>query len=153
MSIRKALGEALEQALKEGIYESPKETYGESIEDRGSQITFSSLGQKAPLDVKQGWDPDRKKRQAIAKIIEPKVPQFDVVIGGMTSIDVTRKGVNKAYGIKKIEAYLKLSPEKILFIGDALFEGGNDFPAKSTGVDCQQVSGPEETLKLIKSWI
>ena len=145
--------EALAKSLVEGGYEEPKEIFGMTIEDRGSQITFSAIGQKAPIDIKKNWDPDRVKRQNITKILAPMVPQFDVVIGGMTSIDITRKGVNKAYGIRKIEGYLKLGPEKILFVGDALFEGGNDFPAKSTGVDCKQVSGPEETLELIKSWV
>ena len=144
--------QALDDSLKEAGFVPGEEKYGELIEDRGSQITFSALGQQAPIEAKKVWDPDRLKRQAIAKILAPKVPQFDVVIGGMTSIDITRKGVNKAYGIRKIEGYLKLSPEKILFVGDALFEGGNDFPAKSTGVDCKQVSGPEETIELIKSW-
>lgn len=143
--IRQTLGDA----LKEAGFVAEENKYGDLIEDRGSQITFSALGQQAPIEAKKGWDLDRVKRQAIAKILAPKVPQFDVVIGGMTSIDITRKGVNKAYGIRKIEGYLKLSPEKILFVGDALFEGGNDFPAKSAGVDCKQVSGPEETL----AWI
>ncbi len=149
MSIRVAL----EEALKEGGYVQPRELYGETIEDRGSQITFSALGQEAPLEVKAAWDHDRSKRERIAKLLSAKIPQFEVVVGGMTSIDITRRGVDKAYGIKKMEGFLSLSPDKILFVGDALFEGGNDYPAKSTGVDCQQVSGPEETLKLINSWL
>ena len=153
MKIRVALGEALDEALKEGIYAEPKEVYGETIEDRGSQITFSALGQKAPLNVKESWDPDRTKRREIEKILAPKIPEFDVVIGGMTSIDITHLGVNKAYGIKNIEEFLKLGPGKILFVGDGLFPGGNDFPAESTGVDFKQVSGPAETLGIIESWL
>ncbi len=144
---------ALEEALKEGGYEQPDEVFGETVEDRGSQITFSAIGQSAPLDVKAVWDHDRSRRGRIAKILAQKIPQFEVVVGGMTSIDITRRGVDKAYGIKKMEGFLSLSPDKILFVGDALFEGGNDYPAKSTGVDCEQVSGPEETLKLINVWL
>ena len=144
---------ALEEALKEGGYEQPSEIFGETIEDRGSQITFSALGQKAPLEAKAVWDHNRAKRERIAKILASKVPQFEVVVGGMTSIDITRRGVDKAYGIKKMEGYLSLAPEKILFVGDALFEGGNDEPARTTGVDCEQVAGPEETLKLINGWL
>jgi HAD superfamily hydrolase (TIGR01484 family) len=144
---------ALDLALKELPFLKPETTYGDQIEDRGSQITFSALGQKAPLAAKAAWDPDRSKREALAKSLLAKLPEFDVTIGGMTSDDVTHHGVNKAYGIRKIEGYLKLGMDKILFVGDALMPGGNDYPAKSTGVDCKQVSGPEETLKLINSWL
>ncbi len=145
--------QALDEALNELPFLKSETTYGDQIEDRGSQITFSALGQQAPLTEKAAWDPDRSKREALAKSLLAKLPEFDVTIGGMTSDDVTHHGVNKAYGIRKVEGYLKLGQDKILFVGDALMPGGNDFPARSTGVDCKQVSGPEETLKLIDSWL
>lgn len=144
---------ALNSALISARYEKPAKPFGQLIEDRGSQITFSALGQSAPLELKQAWDPSREKRELIVSFLKTKLPEFDVRIGGTTSIDITRRGVNKAYGIRKLEEFLKLSPESILFVGDALFPGGNDYPAKSTGVDCKQVSGPEETKKLIASWL
>ena len=74
-------------------------------------------------------------------------------IGGTTSIDITRRGVNKAYGIHKLEQYLKIPIDRMVFVGDALFYGGNDYPAKTTGVDCISVTGPEETKKLIEGWL
>jgi phosphomannomutase len=37
--------------------------WGEQIEDRGSQITFSALGQQAPLEEKERWDSDFAKRK------------------------------------------------------------------------------------------
>ncbi len=125
--------------------------YGDLIEDRGSQITFSALGQNAPLELKSSWDPTRTKREKIVEILRTRMPEFDVRVGGYTSIDITKRGVNKAFGIRKLEEYVKLRPEQVLFVGDTLFHGGNDFPAKATGVDCIQVSGPEETRKLIES--
>jgi phosphomannomutase len=36
----------------------PEMVWGELIEDRGSQITFSAIGQQAPLEEKKRWDPD-----------------------------------------------------------------------------------------------
>jgi len=48
------------------------------MEDRDSQITMSALGQEAPLDVKQTWDPDFKKRTKIKAILDPMIPQFSV---------------------------------------------------------------------------
>lgn len=144
---------SINSALKQAGYEQPAKMYGQAIEDRGSQITFSAIGQQAPIDIKSAWDPDRKKRAAIVSFLQPKIPEFDVRIGGSTSIDITKKGVNKAYGIRKLEEFLKLSSDDIVFVGDALFPGGNDYPAKATGVDCIQVSGPDETKKLISSWL
>ncbi len=34
------------------------QTWGDQIEDRGSQITFSAAGQQAPGDEKKKWGPD-----------------------------------------------------------------------------------------------
>jgi hypothetical protein len=145
--------QAFDEALRATGYTRPEKTYGDIIEDRGSQITFSALGQAAPLALKVAWDPSRDKREKIAAIIQAKIPRYDVRIGGTTSVDITKRGVNKAYGIRKLEDYIKLTPEKILFVGDALFHGGNDYPARATGVDCIAVKNPEETKELIKGWL
>lgn len=150
---RKRLVAAFGEALKLGGYVEPPKIYGQLIEDRGSQITFSGLGQKAPLELKESWDPDHKKREKIAEILRKRLPEFDIRIGGTTSIDITRRGINKAYGIHKLEQHLKIPIANMIFVGDALFFGGNDYPAKTTGVDCIQVAGPEETRKLIEGWV
>jgi HAD superfamily hydrolase (TIGR01484 family) len=144
---------ALNSVINSPIYEKPATLYGDIIEDRGSQITFSALGQNAPAEIKYAWDPTRSKREAIASAIRNKIPEFDVRVGGATSVDITRKGVNKAYGIMKMAQYLNLTIHDIVFVGDALFYGGNDYPAKSTGADCIPVKGPVDTKKLIKSWL
>lgn len=129
------------------------ESYGEIIEDRGGQITFSACGQEAPIEVKEKWDPDQEKRRKIAKILIREIPEFEVKIGGTTSIDVTHKGINKAYAITKIFEHLKVTKEEVLFIGDAIFPGGNDYAAKETGVDCVKVSGPDEAQGVLKSYL
>ncbi|MDQ2932845.1 MAG: HAD-IIB family hydrolase [bacterium] len=150
---KKKVISSLQAALKQADFVQPQKMYGQLIEDRDSQITFSALGQEAPLAPKEAWDPKQEIRKKIITFLQPRIPEFDVRIGGTTSIDITKKGVNKAYGIRKLEAFLKLQAESILFVGDALYYGGNDYPAKATGVDCIQVSGPEETKKLISSFI
>lgn len=144
---------AINAALKQAGHVQPSRVYGTIIEDRGSQITFSALGQQAPVEEKMIWDPTRQKREAIVALLRPRLPEFDVRIGGSTSIDITKKGVNKAYGIRKLEEFLHLSPDDILFVGDTLFPGGNDYPAKATGVDCIAVKNPEDTKILIKQWL
>lgn len=151
-SEKKQAVEALRAALERCQMNRPAQIYGPLIEDRGSQITFSGLGQQAPLELKMKWDPTHEKRRKIVESLQPKIPKFDVRIGGSTSIDITRRGMNKAYGIHKLEQYLGVRLSEMLFVGDALFYGGNDYPVKATGVDCIEVKGPEETERLIRSW-
>jgi HAD superfamily hydrolase (TIGR01484 family) len=129
----------------------PETSYGDLVEDRRTQITYSGLGQSAPPDVKASWDPDRKKRTLLATFMKAKLPQYSVGIGGMTSVDVTLPGIDKAYGIRKIEETLYIPISQMVFVGDALEEGGNDYPAKTTGVDCVAVKGPEETKEYIRN--
>jgi len=135
---------ALKQALGAADFNVEK-LWGEAIEDRGSQITFSALGQQAPLEEKNKWDPDFSKRKRIKSILDPLIPGFSVRIGGATSIDVTKSGIDKAYGIRKLRDLLGISLQDMIFIGDALFPGGNDFPVEATGVVCISVRGPMET--------
>ncbi len=140
---------ALEKALKKSGYEKPAKIYGEIIEDRGTQITFSGLGQGAPLEIKREWDPDQEKRMLIRENLQSLIPDFEISLGGMSSIDITKKGIDKAYGVKKISEFLDCGIEQMLFIGDALFEGGNDYPVRKTGIDCIQVNSPAETLEIL----
>jgi HAD superfamily hydrolase (TIGR01484 family) len=93
--------------------------WGEQIEDRGSQITFSALGQQAPLEEKDKWDPDVSKRRKIKSILEKSIPEFSVRTGGSTSIDITNPGIDKAYGIRKLRDILGISINEMIFIGDA----------------------------------
>jgi len=103
-----------------------EQTWGPIIEDRGSQITFSALGQSAPPAEKYAWDPDGSKRAALREFVAKRLPQWEVRGGGSTSIDVTKKGVDKAYGMRKLMEALDLKMENIVFVGDRLDEGGND---------------------------
>lgn len=149
----KVQSDKIKTALKEAIDKSGidfKKTWGKQVEDRDSQITFSALGQKAPLSAKKNWDPDFKKRKKIKNKLDKTLKDFDVNLGGTTSIDITQKGADKAYGIGKLKKKFKLKTSEILFIGDALFSGGNDYPARKTGVDCIQIRDPQETKTIIE---
>jgi HAD superfamily hydrolase (TIGR01484 family) len=143
---------SLKKAVSEAGYEVEK-VWGEAIEDRGSQITYSALGQQAPLKEKDKWDPDYTKRKKIKAILDPLIPGFSVRMGGATSIDVTKPGIDKAYGIRKLRDLLGISLEEMIFIGDALFPGGNDYPAEEAGVVSIPVRGPNETKPVTKAII
>jgi hypothetical protein len=143
---------SLEKAVAEAGFKAEK-VWGEVIEDRGSQITFSALGQQAPLDEKEKWDSDFTKRKKIKAILDPLIPGFSVRLGGATSIDVTKPGIDKAYGIRKLRDVLGISLKEMIFIGDALFAGGNDYPAEEAGVVSSPVRGPHETKRVIEAII
>ena len=127
--------------------------WGDQIEDRGSQITFSALGQQAPLEEKKKWDPDFSKRKQIKAYLDKSIPEFSVRLGGTTSVDVTKKGIDKAYGIRKLRDVLGVEIIEMIFVGDALFPGGNDYPAKEAGVASIQVRDPHETKRVVEAII
>lgn len=141
---------ALNQAIAAAGF-SVEETWGETIEDRGSQITYSALGQQAPLDEKEKWDPDIAKRKKIKTILDTLIPEFSVRIGGSTSIDVTKQGIDKAYGIRKLRDTLGIPVKEMVYVGDALFVGGNDYPAEQAGVISIPVQSPNETKRVIEA--
>lgn len=141
--------EAFIDAFKITDWKNSKEHFGPRFEDRGNQITFSALGQEAPLPLKKVFDSDRALRKELKAELDKLLPDMEVAIGGTTTIDVTRKGINKAYGIKRLMNYLDIISDNMLFIGDALFEGGNDYPVKETGVHCIQVERYEDTFEVI----
>ena len=130
-----------------------KKLWGEEIEDRGSQITFSALGQQAPNKEKEKWDPDFAKRKKMKAFLDKQIPGFSVRLGGETSIDITKPGIDKAYGIKKLRDTLGISIPEMIFVGDALFPGGNDYPAEEAGVISIRVKNPTETKRVIEAVI
>ena len=147
---RKKIIDSLNKAIDETGYRV-KKLWGEAIEDRGSQVTFSALGQQAPLAEKEKWDPDFTKRKKITAILKKLIPEFSVRMGGATSIDVTKPGIDKAYGIGKLRDTIHLSLKEMVYIGDALFPGGNDYPAEKAGVVSIPVKGPDDTNLVIKT--
>jgi phosphomannomutase len=130
-----------------------KKTWGDTIEDRGSQVTYSGLGQQAPLKEKEKWDPDFAKRDKIKKQLDKMIPEFAVNLGGTTSVDITKKGVDKKYGMYKLRDVLDVSIGEMIFIGDAIFPGGNDYPAKLSGAFSICVKGPHETKRVVEGII
>lgn len=135
-----------------------KKTWGETVEDRGSQVTFSVLGQdivdvlgKKGVQMKQEWDPDDSKKNKLRDYIAPLIPEFEVRVGGVTSIDVTKQGIDKAYGMKKLIEILGIKKEEILFIGDRIREGGNDYPVKLMGIDSIEIRHWQETALVVQA--
>ena len=141
---------AFEEMFAKVGFRRPEVVHGELIEDRHTQITFAAHGSSAPLHLKQAWDPDRAKRLKMIATLSRLIPEFEIRTGGTTSIDVTRKGIDKAYGIRQMEKHLKIPLYEMAFVGDDLGPGGNDHPVISTGVDVIEVTDPEHTKRIIR---
>lgn len=135
---------ALERAIAAaGLNDHP--AWGPRVEDRGTQITYSGIGQKAPLDAKRAWDPDRRKRLQLQAMLEQSLPGWSINIGGTTSVDITREGIDKGFGLRKLAEVSGVALKDMMFLGDAVFPGGNDYPAVTTGVDTIAVRDVQET--------
>lgn len=143
-----ALAALREEAEHLGVWE--ENTWGEILEDRGSQVTFSALGQRAPVDVKQAWDPDGTKKNALRAAVAARLPELEVRSGGSTSVDITRRGIDKAYGMKKLAEHTGISLDDMLFVGDRLDPDGNDYPVKALGVASHAVTGWEDTADFLE---
>lgn len=144
--------DALEgEARRLGLWES--ETWGPILEDRGSQITFSALGQAAPVDAKRGWDPAGSKKESLRAAVQGLLPDLEVRSGGSTSVDITRRGIDKAYGMVRLAELTGIPLESMLFVGDRLDPGGNDYPVLALGVSTAAVKDWEETAALVERFL
>lgn len=135
------------EARRLGLWET--ETWGPVLEDRGSQITFSALGQEAPVDAKRAWDPTGEKKSALRDAVAPYLPELEVRSGGSTSVDITLRGVDKAYGMRRLAEVTGIALDDMLFVGDRLDPAGNDYPVKALGVPCHAVTGWEDTAEYV----
>ncbi len=148
---KKKIFNSFEMAFRDIGYIQPANLYGEIIEDRVGQITFSALGQHAPLEEKKKWAIEKNgERLKLFSELKNYLPDMEVKLAGLTSIDVTKKGINKKFGIEQIIKNLGVTSEDIVFFGDALGPDGNDYPALESGVLCYKVESVEDTKNAIR---
>lgn len=143
----------LQEVIDSPEYGIPPNPIGQIIEDRDTQITFTPNGQLAPVELKLRFDPDRTKREKIKAMLEPKLPEVSILINGTSSIDILPKGFSKAVGLMRLLNKIGLNKSDVVFIGDAIFPGGNDYSVYEAGFETISVKGPEETELIIKDWV
>ncbi|WP_150958619.1 HAD-IIB family hydrolase [Microbacterium testaceum] len=148
---QRALAAVREEAERLGLWEA--EPWGDILEDRGSQITFSALGQSAPLEAKMAWDPTGEKKNSLREAVAARIPDLEVRSGGSTSVDITHRGIDKAYGMNKLVEATGIPLDDMLFVGDRLDPDGNDYPVLAMGVECQAVHGWEDTAAFLENLI
>lgn len=143
----------LQEVIDDPLYEIPPNPIGNIIEDRDTQITFTPNGQQAPVELKLTFDPDRKKRERIKAFLEPQLAGVSILINGTSSIDILPKDFNKAVGLMRFLDKAGLQKSDVLFIGDGLFPGGNDYSVFEAGFETIMVKNPAETEAIVRSWI
>ena len=128
------------------------EIWGDQIDCRGSLVCLSALGQQAPIEIKKLWDTDGSKRLKIKEDLQEILPKYKVVVGGSTSVDITRFGIDKGYGVSRLCEILGLDlKNECIYVGDGIYEGGNDYEAIKMGVTGILTAGPNQTKDIIKS--
>jgi hypothetical protein len=120
------------------------------IEDRGSQITFSPIGNTAPIDVKMAYDPNRTKREELLKRIPFVSRELTVKIGGSTSFDYIHKNRHKGTNVQRLITYKGWDPDACIYYGDGLFPGGND-EAVIGVIETVLVTDHNDTLQKLQS--
>ena len=139
------------RARELGMWE--EQAVGERIEDRGSQLTFSALGQLATPDEKARWDPDDTKKRRLAAAVARDLPHLKVRPGGYTSVDVSLPGLDKSYAVRELCLSLRITPSDLVFVGDRMTPGGNDYPAAQAGAVALAVTDPSDTLRLVDAML
>jgi phosphomannomutase len=121
------------------------------IENRGSQITFSPIGNTAPVDIKMAYDPDRKKRDALIEKIPFVSDELIVKIGGSTSFDYIHKDRHKGTNVAKLISHKGWDKDECVYFGDGLFPGGND-EAVIGIIDTHPVNDHLHTYELLQKY-
>lgn len=147
----RALSAVEEEAKRLGLW--AEQTWGPILEDRGSQITFSALGQQAPLEHKTAWDPTGQKKNALREAVAARIPDLEVRSGGSTSVDITHRGIDKAYGMQQLADQTGIPLDDMLFVGDRLDPDGNDYPVLALGVTCHAVESWHDTADYLDTLI
>lgn len=148
----------IERAMREGAEETgfidfKTKVWGERIEHRGGSMVLSALGQQAPPEEKKAWDPDHTKRRALQQAISVRLPEFSVAMGGWTTIDVTKKNIDKAYGVHQLCERVHIDEIHAVYVGDQLVPGGNDEAVYKTRVKTHAVKDPTDTEAYLKEML
>ena len=142
---------AEEAARKLGFWREENRENGDTILDnRGSQITFAAIDTGSSNEEKRNWDPDHKKRKAMVEELKKLAPEFEYKIGGTTSIDITRPGMDKGFGMRTLLENLGIDKSEVLYFGDMTQPGGNDFPIVQMGIDTITVNEYTDTILALR---
>jgi phosphomannomutase len=137
-------------AIKEsGILAGLPVSEADTVEDREAQISYSIIGHNAKREDKEAFDPHHERRSELLAKFPFQSDAMEVVIGGTTCLDYIEKGRTKGANVAKLIGIRNWDKSECLYVGDALFPGGND--SSVSGIcPTHQVENPDDTLRLIE---
>lgn len=123
------------------------------FENRGSQLAYSTLGFHESNEKKYAYDPDQSKRRALlsshsAELEKLRALGIEAMAAGTTTIDFILSGKNKGFNIARFLLSENWANDDCLYVGDALFPGGNDETVIGV-IPTRAVKNPDETFELI----
>ncbi len=146
---RHIVGVIIACAKELGLW-SPR-PYGASIDDRYSQITYSALGQDAPIQKKYLWaERHGAARKVLRRRVAARLAGYEVRLGGTTSLDVMRSGVNKLYGMKLFLGHSRLRAKDIIYISSRLGRGDSDYDLRELDMSFVEVGGYQDTAYVLE---
>ena len=122
---------------------------GNHFEHRPGMCNFSIVGRNANHEQRQHyvkWDKERDERKNIAAVFNGNFPTLEAKIGGETGIDISMKGMDKSQIVKDFK-----EDEELWFFGDAMHEGGNDYPLAQVAHHTREVTDWRQTWEYL-SW-
>lgn len=127
------------------------------LEDRGSQISYSTLGHHEKLEKKRAYDPTGEKRKALLLAHENDVRELEragveITVGGTTCLDIFLLGKHKGFNVDRLLQKMGWEKESCLYIGDALEAGRNDESVVGV-IPTRPVANHEETSIFIKEML
>jgi phosphomannomutase len=133
----------------------PVKNEDDLVEDRGSQISYSLIGHHETLEKKYAFDPGNEKRLRILEqkgeaVAALRSVGIDIVPGGTTCLDFFLDGRTKGYNVIRLIEREGWGSNECLYIGDALFPGGNDGSVIGV-IPTRAIKDPDETFDVIKS--
>lgn len=127
------------------------------VEDRDSQIAYSLIGHHEDPEVKKAFDPRHEKRIALMNDLARDVAALhdagvEVRSGGTTVLDFFELGKNKGFNVAAFIARMGWQTQDCLYLGDALFPGGNDETVIGV-IPTHAVNGPDDTFTFINEML
>ena len=121
---------------------------GKHIEERPGMINFSVVGRNANAEQRASYvtyEEQNSERKKIAEAFNTMFPDLSAKVGGETGIDISPKGADKSQIVKDFD-----KEDTLWFFGDAIYEGGNDYPLAKLIKNHRKVNGWSQTKEYLQ---
>ena len=126
---------------------------GKHLEYRDGMLNYSTVGRNCTQQEREDyevWDKENGERAILRERILNMFPSLDCAIGGQISIDIYPKGLDKSQSYFRVKGD---NPDHaIIFCGDRLMPGGNDYPFFKAMGENQTRCHPLDIAVPVSSW-